>query len=87
MRLILKVFKFTPYAMLYGELGDTDMSTIIHKRMINFWLKLKFSPLNKFYSIMCRLMSKLHIDNPDSFDFKWCCSIQSILYSKGFSEV
>ena len=87
MRLILKVFKFTPNAMLYGELGATDMSTIIHKRMINFWLKLKFSPLNKFSSIMCRLMSKLHIDYPDSYNFKWCCSIQSSLYAKGFSEV
>ena len=67
MRLILKVFKFTPNAMLYGELGATDMSTIIHKRMVNFWLKLKFSPLNKFSSIMCRLMSKLHIGYPDSY--------------------
>ena len=76
MRLILKVFTFTSNAMLYGELGATDMSTIIHKRMINFWLKLKFSPLNKFSSIMCRLMSKLHIDYPESYNFKWCSSIQ-----------
>ena len=87
MRLILKVLKFTPNTMPYGELGATDMSTIIHKRMINFWLKLKFSPLNKFFSIMCRLMSKLHIDYPDSYDFKWCSSIQSSLDAKGFSEV
>ena len=87
MRLILKVFKFTSNAMLYGELGATDMSTIIYKRMINFWLKLKFSPLNKFSSIMCRLMSKLHIDYPDSYNFKWCRSIQSSLDTKGFSEV
>ena len=48
MRLMLKVFKFTPNAMLYGELGATDMSTIMHNRIINFWLKLEFSPLNKF---------------------------------------
>ena len=32
-------------------------------------------------------MSKIHIDNPDSFNFKRCSSIQSILDTKGFSEV
>ena len=47
MRMILKTFNFTPNAMLYGELGTTDMSTIIHKRMVNFWLKLKSSPYKK----------------------------------------
>ena len=47
MRMILKTFNFTPNAMLYGELGTTDMSTIIHKCMVNFWLKLKSSPYKK----------------------------------------
>ena len=32
-------------------------------------------------------MSKLHIDYPDSYNFKWCSSIQSNLDAKGFSEV
>ena len=87
MRMILKTFKFTPNAMLYGELGSTDMSTLIHKRMINFWLKLKISPYNKFSSIMCQLMTKLHTANPDTSQFKWCNTIKCTLDKIGFSEV
>ena len=32
-------------------------------------------------------MSKLHIGYPDSYNFKWCSSIQSSLDTKEFSEV
>ena len=86
LRIILKSFKFTPNVMLYGETGSMDMTTKIHKRMIHFWLKLKFSPLYKFSSLICHLMSKKCLDNPESNHFKWCQKIKATLDEAGFSS-
>ena len=85
-RIILKSFKFTPNVMLYGETGSMDMTTKIHKRMIHFWLKLKFSPLYKFSSLVSQLMSKKCLNNPESNHFKWCQKIKTTLDEAGFSS-
>ena len=82
----LKTFKYTPNAMLSRETGSMDMTTKVHKRTINFWLKLKFSPLEKFLSSICQLMSKQCSDNPESNHFKWCQKIKTSLDEAGFSS-
>ena len=87
LRLLLKTFKFTPNCMLYGETGCTDMKTIIHQRIINFWAKLKFGPTEKFSSILCTFLSKLQSEHPENYTFKWVQSVQKILDNCGFSYV
>ena len=87
LRLLLKTFKFTPNCMLYGEMGCTDMKTIIHQRIINFWAKLKFGPTEKFSSILCTFLSKLQSEHPENYTFKWVQSVQKIQDNCGFSYV
>ena len=87
LRMVLRTFKFTPNCMLYGETGSTDMKSKIHKRMINFWAKLKFGTTDKFSSLMCQLLSKLQSDNSDNPEFKWIWSVQNILNGAGFSYI
>ena len=83
---ILKTFKFPQNAMLYGETGSMDMTTKIHQRMMNFWLKLKFSPLDIFLSLICQLMSKKCSDDPKNNHFKWCQKVKTSLDEAGFSS-
>ena len=39
--IVLKTFKLTPNCMLYEDTGSIDMTTQVHKKMVNFWLKNK----------------------------------------------
>ena len=43
LRYVLRSFKFTPNVMLYGETNTVDIKTKIDIRMLNFWLKTKFT--------------------------------------------
>ena len=49
-------------------------------------LRLKFSPLDKFSSLICQLMPKKCLDNLESNHFKWCQKIKTILDEAGFSS-
>ena len=37
--------------MLYGDTGSIDVTTQVQKKMIKFWLKIKFSSEEKFSSV------------------------------------
>ena len=87
LRMVLKSFKFTPNCMLNGETGSKNMKNKIHKRMVNFWAKLKFGTAEKFSSLMCQLLSKLQAVNPGNLEFKWIGSVKNILDSTGFSYI
>ena len=62
------------------------MTTHVHKKMINFWLKIKFSPEEKFSSVLCQFLSNLSSEAPEPHNFKWCEIIKNILNHTGFSD-
>ena len=51
--------------MLYGDTGSIDMTTQVHKKMINFWLKIKFSSEENVSSILCQFLSNLSSEAPE----------------------
>ena len=67
LRTILKTFNFTPKCMLYGGTVSMDMTTKIRKGMVNLWARLKFNPTEKFSSLMCQLLCKLHECNQNNY--------------------
>ena len=64
LRIILKAYKSTPNAMLYGETGAFDLRTRIDSRLVNFWAKLRnCQDTNKISSILCNFVSNASVVN------------------------
>ena len=84
-KILLKVKKSTPNAMVYGELGRHPLSVTIKSRMLCFWFKLiQEDRKNKYCSVMYQLMYNLH---PSLGCSLWLKYIKSILDSVGLSDV
>ena len=86
LHIILKTFKSTPNCMLYENTGSIDMITQVHKKMVNFWLKMKFSSEEKCSSVLGEFLSNLSSEAPELHNFKWCKKIKNILNHIGFSD-
>ena len=59
---ILKVSKFTPNCIVYGETGRYDVVNMINVRMVNFWCRILTGSQNKFSFIIYSLTKKMHND-------------------------
>ena len=46
--------------MVYGEVGKQSVTSVIEKRMINFWIHLIEDKQSKLSNIMFKLMKSLH---------------------------
>ena len=81
----LRVHKFTANSIIYGESGRESIVNVIHRRMLNYWLRLKQGNPNKICAIMFQLMKKLY--NNDILKSKWCIKIREVIDNLGFSYI
>jgi hypothetical protein len=58
----------TPNYMVYGELGRYPMEVMVKRKIVLFWNNL-LCESNKLFSILYKLIFKLHDQNPSHF--KW----------------
>ena len=78
LRIVLKVCKYTPKCMLYGESGSVDMSTKINMRMVNFFVRLKTCKKEKFSYLLCKLLQAEASDTANDYNFKWHNKLNAI---------
>ena len=86
-RKILRVYRFTPNAMLYGETGTSKLEVTVYYNMINFWCRLFTNSHNKLSFIMYKLLLQMHEDDSSTFTSLWILKIKSILNNCGMSYV
>ena len=83
LKILLKVYKFTPNVCVYGELGQFDLRNKINVRMISYWAKLKYCDTRKF----SKCMLELSMYNSSLKSCPWSTKINSLLDNYGFSYV
>ena len=85
LRSLLKVGKYTPSCMVYGELGKAKIVSFVNKRMFCFWARLVEGKASKLSSILYQLLYKMFINN--GYKSKWISKVKSILDDLGLSYI
>ena len=83
LKILLKVYKFTPNVCVYGELGQFELRNKVYVRMISYWAKLKFCETRK----LSKCMLNLSMYNNRLKSCPWFSKINKILDDFGFSNV
>ena len=81
---LLKVSKYSANCMVYGELGRQKLQHVIQKRLVNFWLHLKFDNQRKLSSVLYNLMLKMN--DTASTTNPWISNVKDTLDLAGFSN-
>ena len=82
---LLKLNRSTANCMVYGEVGRQNVTAVIEKRMINFWIHIIDGKQSKLSNVIFRLMKSLH-DTGD-FKSKWILKIKSIIDGCGLTNM
>ena len=85
----LKLFKYTPTCMVYGETGQPFFDDLIANRMISFWAKLKYDEMPRLSKHILSLISNKNdtvapsSPNPHNFSFPWLEFVKKTLNKAG----
>ena len=84
-RNILRVNKYTPKCMIYGELGRYPLSLNVNQRLLSYWTKLISGKSDKLSCGVYKLLHNMYITG----DYKspWICKIKQTLDSLGLSYI
>jgi hypothetical protein len=78
----MKVKKYTPNYIVYGELGRVPMSVHINARMIGFWARIVNGKKEKISRTLYNILYQL--DLCDVYHSKWLNCVKDILNKCGF---
>lgn len=84
---ILKLNKYTPNCMIYGETGRMPIQNIINSRMISFWNRIKSGKVTKYSYVLLNLTKLFNDDVLNSFSSGWLCKVRDILNHCGFGYI
>ena len=84
---ILKINKYTPNCMVYGEAGKSPLKSIINSRMITFWNRLKVGKDTKYSFILLNVTEKFNDDDSNAFKSGWLIKIRDILNLSGLGFI
>ena len=85
LRNILKVNRYTPSYMIYGDTGCMPLYVDILQRSIHFYMKVKFLNIHNLSSYLMIMSQSIH--NTDKAHFKYLEFIKKNLDSLGYSYV
>ena len=83
LRNLLKVNKFTPNCIIYGEVGKSKLQTKVDSRMVLFWAKIVNSKNSKLSKTIYCMLKNMYDQNV--YKSKWIVKVKNILDSCGFS--
>ena len=70
--------------MLYGEIGQTNVDTVIKNRMLGFWVRIVTGKDCKFSRIIYNISKSAHDDPTNEFSSSWLSKIHQILNETGY---
>ena len=80
---MLKISKFTPSVMVYGEVGKFPIECVIKSKMVMFWNGLLDNSSNKWSQVLYNIV--LEHDKKGYLQSEWCSHIRKILNDCGLS--
>ena len=85
LKCLLGVNRGTANCMVYGELGRFCLSSVVEKRMVNFWARLITCNKSKLSCVMYKLLRQLH--DKGIFESSWIVKVKGILDKCGMSNI
>ena len=82
---ILRVNKYTPNCMVYGELGRHKLNNTVDVRMVSFWGRLVNGSAHKLSCMMYRLLRTLH--DKKIYSSPWILKVHSVFNNTGLSYI
>jgi len=82
---VLKLAKFTPNCMIYGELGRHKLIKTIEVRMVGFWCEILNSSEHKLSHMFLKALKSFHENG--IYSSSWLSKVKSILDKAGMSYI
>jgi hypothetical protein len=81
---VLKLNTGTASCIVLGEVGRTNLETIVNQRMLNYWARLQTADQSKIAKITYNLLRQSHLTQ--KLRSKWIEKVERLLNTMGFGE-